>query len=136
MEAVSQWRFQPGMKDGQAVRVQATVEVSFRILPGRDLRAEWFTRRLTFQTPDGVMRPAVAKTRFMAAAGQEEGAVTLSFLVDEKGRPSVARVEKSSPASLETEALSMIRDWKFSPAMKDGKPVAVGATLELVFGPK
>jgi TonB family protein len=130
MAAVRQWRFQPGLKDGQAVPVKATVEVTFRILfaPG------WHTRRLSFQTPDGATRPAVVKTRFMAAAGQEEGSVTLSFLVDEEGRPVVARVEKSSPASLESEALSMIRGWEFTPAIKDGKPVAVGATLELVFG--
>ena len=30
--AVSQWRFEPGTKDGQAVDVQATIEVNFRLL--------------------------------------------------------------------------------------------------------
>jgi TonB family protein len=32
MEAVSKWQFQPGMKDGQPVTVQAIVEVNFRLL--------------------------------------------------------------------------------------------------------
>jgi TonB family protein len=32
IEAVSKWRFRPGMKGGQAVPVQANVEVSFRLL--------------------------------------------------------------------------------------------------------
>ena len=32
MEAVLKWRFKPGLKDGAAVPVQATVEVNFRLL--------------------------------------------------------------------------------------------------------
>lgn len=32
MEAVMKWRFKPGLKDGAAVPVQATVEVNFRLL--------------------------------------------------------------------------------------------------------
>jgi TonB family protein len=32
IEAISQWRFKPGMMDGQPVTVSATVEVNFRLL--------------------------------------------------------------------------------------------------------
>jgi periplasmic protein TonB len=32
MEAVAQWRFKPGMKDGKAVPVMATIDVNFRLL--------------------------------------------------------------------------------------------------------
>jgi len=32
IDAVSQWKFQPGMKDGVPVTVAATIEVNFRLL--------------------------------------------------------------------------------------------------------
>ncbi len=43
-------------------------------------------------------------------------------------------VERSSAVGLESEALSMIRGWEFSPAIKDGRPLSMSATVELVFG--
>jgi periplasmic protein TonB len=32
IDAISQWRFQPGAKEGQAVTVAATIEVNFHLL--------------------------------------------------------------------------------------------------------
>jgi TonB family protein len=32
MEAIEQWSFQPGLKDGEPVSVRATVEVKFRLM--------------------------------------------------------------------------------------------------------
>ncbi len=32
LDAISQWRFQPGEKDGQPVTVSATIEVNWRLI--------------------------------------------------------------------------------------------------------
>ncbi|MDQ6699506.1 MAG: energy transducer TonB [Acidobacteriota bacterium] len=32
IEAVSKWKFKPGLRNGQAVAVKATIEVNFRLM--------------------------------------------------------------------------------------------------------
>jgi TonB family protein len=32
LDAITQWAFKPGMRDGMAVPVQASIEVNFRLL--------------------------------------------------------------------------------------------------------
>jgi len=133
--AVAQWRFQPGQKEGRAVSVQATIEVNFRLLPNRGFEPGWHTQRVQFQTAEGVTRPTVLSAKFPPAGETSEtGTVTISCLVDEQGAPVALRVEKSTAANLDSTALEIVRGWRFNPAMKEGKPVAVAATLVVAFG--
>jgi TonB family protein len=132
--AVERWRFQPGEKEGQPVSVQATIEVNFRLLPNHGFEAGWHSKRVTFQIHDGASRPTLQLAKFPPNGDPpEEGAVSISCLVDEQGMPTALRVEKSAPR-LDGEALAILRQWRFDPAMKDGKPVAVPGTIELAFG--
>jgi TonB family protein len=57
IEAVSKWRFAPGVKDGQAVAVTVPVEVNFRLLSGK---SDWHLERAVFKTPEGASRPTLA----------------------------------------------------------------------------
>jgi hypothetical protein len=51
IEAVTQWTFRPGYKDGQAVTVEATIEVNFRLL------GPWQITRTEFTVGPGVSNP-------------------------------------------------------------------------------
>lgn len=53
-----------------------------------------------------------------------EGVVAVIFIVDESGRVANPRVEKSSHTEFEKPALDALRQWKFEPALKSGKPVS------------
>lgn len=53
-----------------------------------------------------------------------EGVVTLLFIVDESGKVTNARVEKSTHPDFEKPALDAVRQWKFEPAIKGGKRVS------------
>jgi len=61
------------------------------------------------------------------------GMVTMSILVDEKGNVQNATVKKSTRPEFEQPAIDAVQKWKFEPAKKDGKPVAVQVMIPLKF---
>ena len=61
------------------------------------------------------------------------GMVTLSITVDEKGQVQNPIVRKSTRPEFEQPALDAIAKWKFEPAKKDGKPVAVQVVIPMKF---
>jgi TonB family protein len=134
LAAVGQWEFQPGEREGKPVSVAATIEVSFRLLPGRAMEPGWYLKRVVFHLPDGVLRPAITESPYLPARLTGPASATVRLSIDEQGFPSAARLENSSDADSGAGALAIVRRWQFSPAMRNGAPVAVTATFELVFG--
>lgn len=130
--AVSQWRFTPGMKDGQPVAVMVTIEVNFRLLSGNP---GWRLERVDFQTPEGASRPAFDHIEIPPASAQAEFATaSMSFEVGEDGVPMNLHVRSASDSDSEKLLIATVRDWRFHPAMKDGTPVAVPARFDFVRG--
>ena len=64
------------------------------------------------------------------------GMVTISILVDEKGNVQEAVVKKSTRPEFEQPAIEAIKKWKFEPAKKDGKPIAMSVLIPLKFTAK
>lgn len=133
IEAVSRWKFQPGMKDGEAVAVQATIEVNFRLLDNDGGLMGWHTNRITFKLPDGATRPRVVSTKFPGPSAAADS-VTVSFEVDERGKPVNLHADKSSDQKWEAKILAAVKDWKFDPGVKDGKAITVPCTINMVMG--
>ncbi|WP_152597785.1 energy transducer TonB, partial [Novilysobacter arseniciresistens] len=64
--------------------------------------------------------------RYPAAAIEQgiEGAVVLVVEIDAEGRPLDVEVEKSEPAGVfDQAAIDAAMQWRFSPAVEDGKKV-------------
>lgn len=61
------------------------------------------------------------------------GMVTMSITVDEKGNVTDPVVKKSTQPEFEKPALEAVSKWKFTPAKKGGKPVAVQVVVPLKF---
>jgi TonB family protein len=62
-----------------------------------------------------------------------QGTVQLSVVIDETGHARDFKVSKSLGLGLDQKAMEAVAKWLFKPGMKDGKPVAVFATIEVTF---
>ncbi len=67
-----------------------------------------------------------------ARAAGARGVVLISAYVDERGDLLEPRVIRSIPL-LDEAALNAVRRWKFAPAISNGAPACVAATLAVAF---
>ncbi|MEE9234124.1 MAG: energy transducer TonB [Candidatus Acidoferrales bacterium] len=68
-----------------------------------------------------------------ARKSKYQGTVVLWAVVDASGRARSVRVQKSLGMGLDEEALRAVQNWRFKPAERGGKPVAVYMTIEVNF---
>lgn len=57
----------------------------------------------------------------------------LSVVLNEEGVPEVIEIEKTLEAGLDYSSAQAISKWRFKPALKDGKPIAVKVNVEIAF---
>ncbi len=58
----------------------------------------------------------------------------LRFTIDKDGRTSHVQVVKSSDTAYDHAAIVAIQNWKFKPALKNGRPIAVTYTVPFTYG--
>ena len=62
-----------------------------------------------------------------------QGVTVLKLIVDSKGMPRDIRVKRSLRPDFDRCAIRAVRQYKFDPAMRQGKPVAVAISIEVNF---
>jgi TonB family protein len=62
-----------------------------------------------------------------------EGTVVVDVEVHPDGKAHNLKVERTLDPGLDQKALDAISAWRFQPATKNGKPIAVEATIEINF---
>jgi periplasmic protein TonB len=62
-----------------------------------------------------------------------QGTCVLWLVVGPDGKPRDIRVARTLGLGLDEKALEAVKNWRFEPAMKDNKPVAVQINVEVTF---
>jgi protein TonB len=68
-----------------------------------------------------------------ARKAKYQGTCVLWLVVGPDGRARDIRVARTLGLGLDEKAMEAVKTWKFEPAMKDGKPVAVQINVEVTF---
>jgi TonB family protein len=87
---------------------------------------------------DGVGEPQCEKCPFPyytnpAREAKYSAKVLLAVVIDENGAVKDLRVVRAGKYGLTEEAIRVVRNWRFKPATKGGKPVAVATFIEVTF---
>lgn len=68
-----------------------------------------------------------------ARQAKYQGTVVLSLVVGSDGKPHNVQVARSLGMGLDEKAMEAVQQWRFEPAMKDGRRVAVAVNVEVSF---
>lgn len=146
LETAKQWRFKPGAYPPTPLKIG----VDF-LLPGKQSR--WHLTNVAFDLPGGATRPiflsakyplgsglvlnvkpsAIDEAQILAVFGRQAWAI-VSFDIDQSGVPRNSEAPDVSDDVWRNQAIALVRAWRFTPGMKDGKPISVRCTLNLVWG--
>jgi len=146
VESVTQWTFPPAIIQSSRERVTTQIAVDFR-LPSKQTR--WHLIRVQFDTPPGASRPAFVSASYpigatLGASAMEEGRLIVAmgrlatakliFNVNEHGVPVTFQIASASDPVWGSEATAVAGQWRFTPGSKNGIPISVACTAELVWG--
>jgi protein TonB len=68
-----------------------------------------------------------------ARKAKYQGTCVLWLVVGPDGKPRDIRVQRTLGLGLDEKAIEAVKTWRFEPALKDGKPVAVQINVEVSF---
>jgi len=91
-----------------------------------------------FRVGNGVSAPRALDTpdpeySEEARKAKYQGVVVLWLIVGPDGKPRDIRVSRPLGMGLDQKAIEAVQRWRFEPAMKDGRPVAVQINVEVNF---
>jgi TonB family protein len=160
LDAVRKWRFHPAVVRGAPVETTYKVEMKYELIlqeaipsvvlespqpiapappePAGHVQSTLEGPVYRVSKAAGVIAPEViyqVDPEFSEEArkANESGTVEIALVVGTDGAPRNLRILCSGWSSLNENALSAVKRWKFKPGTKDGQPVMVEVQVEVEF---
>ncbi len=128
LASVQQWEFSPATRDGSPVSVVAQIDVQFNLRSANALRVG-----AGVTVPRILSRVEPQYTEEAARAKLLDGTVVLQVVIKSDGTLDVIRVVQGLAYGMTDSAIDALKQWKFSPAQKDGKDVDVALNFVINF---
>ena len=113
-DALKEWRFAPARQGGQPVAAEIVVPVL----------CHGMRRDISNATPPRILETVHADYPFGMRRYGLSGRVAVDFTVTEEGRVTQLQIFESDNPAFEEAAIASMRQWRYQPAMRDGKPVS------------
>jgi TonB family protein len=154
VEAIKQWKFEPARLRGEPAGT--TVELLFfyeakgvvvstvnpvdsvDALISRIIGEHYVYQPCSLRELDRIPTPVVTvKPQYSSELADKgvKGKVTVDFYIDETGAVRLPAVSVKDDVQLTALALTALRQWKFEPPTRNGRPVLVKASQVFNFGP-
>ena len=144
-DAVRKWEYVPFDMSGRPVAVTTSVIFAFNLDgAGRPNVSATFKQPPrpdlgpVLKVGDGVSAPKAIYSpepdySKEAQKIKYQGSCVLKLIVGPDGKTYDIKVDRSLGDGLDGKAIEAVRRWRFQPALKDGKPVAVAISVEVDF---
>ena len=130
--ALRQWRFRPGTHAGAPAAMDVEIDIEFTLR--NDAVNALIANDMATRVGPGVTPPqAIRVFRLKSRRPAHRGTVVLDVVLLEDGRPKIVRILQSLDPALDESAVQQFGQWRFSPALKDGRPVKVRMIAEVKF---
>jgi TonB family protein len=130
LDAISRWRFKPAVQNGKPVAIKVRQQFTLNqqvMVEGRGPAG----KEVADSSPK--VRKSVTP-EVPAALRGVKGQVDVWLAIDEGGNVTDAQVRNASYDEFSAAAIAAARQWKFSAAVREGKPVASAVIVPFLFG--
>src|SRR5262249_15549072 len=125
--AAQAWKFRSALGGGQARVASATITLAC----GTEASLNTVGRVGAGTTAPTLLSKVEPEYSETARKSKYQGSVMVTLQVDPSGFASHMVIYRMLGQGLDANAMEAIRSWRFKPAMRDGKPIAVYSRIEV-----